>query len=66
MGSLDAGSSSGIDKYNPSVLEGRLGSGETPEDFIERLRGSQSVPCPWGSLTGMSENEFKEIFFYFS
>lgn len=63
MGSLDAGSSLDTNEYNPSALEGRIGSGETPEDFIEKLRASQDVPCPWGSLAGKSNDEVRELFF---
>lgn len=61
MENLDTASSSDI-YYNPSVLKGRIGSGETPEDFIRRLKPTQSVPCPWGSFHGKSDEEVNRMF----
>lgn len=62
MENLDTASSSDIINYNPSALEGRIGSGESPEDFIRRLKPSQSVPCPWGSFHGKSDEEVNRMF----
>lgn len=65
MGSLDATSFDSVE-YRPSVLEGRIGSSENPEVFIGKLRASQDVPCPWGSLAGKSDDEVRRMFFEWS
>lgn len=52
-------------EYDPSALIGRIGNGETPEHFIERLMPTQEVKCPWGSFAGKSPTEIQDMFFKF-
>ena len=50
----------GDTRYDPKALEGRvLGS---PQEFIDRLRPTQSVPCPWGDFGNLTASDVRELF----